>query len=82
MWVNNTSTTMMFLPIAMSTVQILEDKKLLDKKTEEHFSINIFLSNAYSSSITGIRTLIGTAPNVFMASFVKENLNIQIQFLD
>ncbi len=82
MWVNNTSTTMMFLPIAMSVVQVIEEKKVLDQKSKQHFSINIFLSIAYASSIGGISTLIGTAPNIFMASFLRENLNIQIQFLD
>lgn len=82
MWVNNTSTAMMFLPIAMSVIQIIEENNFLDRESEKNFSINIFLSIAYASSIGGICTLIGTTPNVFMASFVKENLNLQIQFLD
>jgi len=79
MWVSNTATAIMMLPIAMS---ILE---LLDKEHEAgkiNFEIVLILSIAYACNIGGMGTLIGTPPNALLAGFVLENYGIEITFLD
>ncbi len=82
MWVNNTSTAMMMLPIGLSIIQFMEEKNVFHtEKSKHHFSVCVLLSIAYGASIGGICTLIGTAPNIFMVGFVKQNLNIEINFL-
>ena len=66
MWISNTATTMMMIPIALAIVTKLED--LLGPEKVRKFAIGIFLSIAFSASIGGIATLIGTPPNL---SFVR-----------
>ncbi len=66
MWISNTATTMMMVPIAIAIVSNLEEN--LGKKKVRKLSIGIFLGIAYSASIGGIATLIGTPPNL---SFVR-----------
>ena len=66
MWISNTATTMMMVPIAIAIVSNLEE--ILGIEKVRKFSIGIFLGIAYSSSIGGIATLIGTPPNLV---FVK-----------
>jgi sodium-dependent dicarboxylate transporter 2/3/5 len=66
MWISNTATTMMMVPIAIAIVYNLEE--ILGIEKVRKFSIGIFLGIAYSSSIGGIATLIGTPPNLV---FVK-----------
>jgi sodium-dependent dicarboxylate transporter 2/3/5 len=66
MWISNTATTMMMVPIAIAIVSNLEE--ILGEAKVRKFSIGIFLGIAYSASIGGIATLIGTPPNL---SFVR-----------
>jgi len=66
MWISNTATTMMMVPIAIAIVSNLED--FLGKDTVRKYSVGVFLGIAYSASIGGIATLIGTPPNL---SFVR-----------
>lgn len=68
MWISNTATTMMMVPIAIAIVSNLEEN--LGEKNVRKISIGIFLGIAYSASIGGIATLIGTPPNlVFIKIF-------------
>lgn len=66
MWISNTATTMMMVPIALSIIQNLEDN--LGPEPVRKYSLGIFLGVAYSASIGGIATLVGTPPNL---SFVR-----------
>jgi solute carrier family 13 (sodium-dependent dicarboxylate transporter), member 2/3/5 len=65
MWISNTATTMMMVPIALSVVLRLEESG--DNPAVRRFSLGLLLAIAYSASIGGTATLIGTPPN---ASFV------------
>ncbi len=66
MWISNTACTMMMLPIALSVINLLNEKA---PTLQEKYSKALLLSIAYSSSIGGIGTLIGTPPNLLLASF-------------
>ena len=83
MWVMNTSTTLMLLPICLAIcVNIKEALPGLSNKQIKNFEIALFLGIAYASSIGGMSSLIGTAPNIVFAGFIQENFNIDISFLD
>lgn len=69
MWISNTASTMMMLPIVLSIIKLLEEKSNINK----NFSKALLLSIAYSSSIGGIGTLIGSPPNLIFASFYSRN---------
>lgn len=79
MWISNTATTLMMLPIGISVISVYNSKiEKTDKKN--NFGIALMLSIAYSCSIGGIGTLIGTPPNALMAAFMNESYNIEIGF--
>lgn len=82
MWVTNTATTMMLLPVATSVIAFLPDDSNAGSTVEKPFAICLLLGIAYASSIGGIGTIIGTAPNVFVVSFVKEQLEREIGFFE
>ena len=65
MWISNLATTMLMLPIALSIIAKLEDNN--DVETVRHFAIGLLLAIAYSASIGGISTLVGTPPNLSFA---------------
>jgi sodium-dependent dicarboxylate transporter 2/3/5 len=68
MWVNNTATTMLMLPLAMSAIAIQSDRR---------FAAPLLIGIAFASSIGGMATLVGTAPNIFFTSFLaKEGKSI------
>ncbi len=79
MWVSNTASTIMMLPIATSVIVIFSSQKNINNKS---FAIPLLLSIAYSASIGGTATLIGTPTNIMLASILSENYNFQISFID
>jgi len=66
MWISNTATAMMMIPIVLSIIQNLEEN--LGRKEISRYTIGLLLGIAYSASIGGIATLVGTPPNL---SFVR-----------
>ncbi len=65
MWISNTATTMMMLPILISVLVNLEELYGVEKLKK--YAVGLLLGVAYSSSIGGIATLIGTPPNPIFA---------------
>ena len=81
MWVMNTSTTMMLLPIAVSIIAVIHKTVgSLDAKGKEDFQFSLLLGVAYGATIGGMATLVGTAPNAMFAAFMLENYGTSINF--
>ncbi len=132
MWVSNTATAVMMLPIALSIIGLVEQVEpgsmglgggaggtgnggvgnggtgndgagngdrgndeaegggtvksgtgngKSGSKTRPHFALCLLLGIAYAASIGGIGTIIGTPPNVFLASFIQSSLGEEISFV-
>jgi len=62
MWMSNTATAMMMVPIVLSIIVGFKDEK--HSSEMDKFAIGLLLSVAYSASIGGLATLIGTPPNL------------------
>jgi sodium-dependent dicarboxylate transporter 2/3/5 len=77
MWVSNTATSIMMLPIGVSVVSFLPDGNDGERR---RFAVALLLAIAYSASIGGIATLIGTPPNAMLAAYLKESHGISIGF--
>ena len=81
MWVMNTSTTMMLLPIAVSIITVIHNTVTeLDVDGRHHFQYSLLLGVAYGATIGGMSTLVGTAPNAILAGFMSDNYGVQIDF--
>lgn len=74
MWISNTATTAMMLPIVLS---VLASMNIKDKKLESLALIGV----AYSANIGGIATPIGSTPNILAIAMLKELANIEVSFL-
>jgi sodium-dependent dicarboxylate transporter 2/3/5 len=80
MWVSNTATTIMMLPIGLSVIGLLAGEKDAGDSERERFATALLLAIAYAASVGGIATLIGTPPNALLAAFLAENYDVQIGF--
>ncbi len=80
MWISNTATAVMMLPIGMSIVSQLRDNPATKADENLIFGKALMLGIAYSASIGGIATLIGTPPNLVFAGYVEEIYGIEITF--
>ncbi|WP_415844489.1 SLC13 family permease [Stutzerimonas zhaodongensis] len=78
MWVSNTATSIMMLPIGLSVIGLLVAGS--DEKEGSRFAIALLLGIAYAASVGGVATLIGTPPNALLAAFMRENYDVQIGF--
>ena len=80
MWISNTATSVMMLPIAMAIVAQLKDNPDTIEDENQIFGKALMLAVAYSASIGGVSTLIGTPPNLILAGIVEEIYGIEITF--
>ncbi len=78
MWISNTATTLMMLPIALAIISRYE--KFLSTRQAHQFTLGLLLSIAYSASIGGMMTLVGTAPNLVFARFYQLISNESVGF--
>ncbi|MFQ5608930.1 MAG: SLC13 family permease [Woeseiaceae bacterium] len=81
MWVSNTSTALMMLPIALSVVSVIRTSVTnLDETDIRNFELSLLLGLAYGASMGGVATLVGTPPNAFMAGFMQSTYGIEVDF--
>ena len=78
MWVSNTATTVMMLPIAISIIGVLNEKE--EPQIAANTATALLLAIAYSASIGGVGTLVGSPPNALLAAFVQEQFGIELGF--
>jgi len=76
MWVSNTATALMMLPMALAVIDKIPQEK------NSKYSLYLLLSIAYGASIGGMGTLVGSPPNVAMAGALEESNGITVDFMD
>ena len=81
MWISNTASTVVMLPIALSVIQLLVKSDDVFAKEEQHFSLSVMLGIAFSANAGGIATVIGTPPNSVLIGLLENEYNIEISFL-
>jgi len=79
MWISNTATTLMMLPIAVAIISRFEG--FMTAKQAHKFALGLLLSIAYSASIGGMMTLVGTAPNLVFSQFYQMQSGVSVGFL-
>ncbi|MBB6173955.1 sodium-dependent dicarboxylate transporter 2/3/5 [Nocardiopsis mwathae] len=78
MWVSNTSTTIMMLPIGVAVVAMVS--QLRGGRPDANFATALMLGIAYAASIGSVATLIGTPPNALMVGYLAETHGISVGF--
>jgi len=76
MWISNTATTLMMLPMALSVIKSVKG----DGKTR--FASGLLIAIAYAANIGGTATIIGTPPNVQLAGILSQHYDIHISFFE
>jgi sodium-dependent dicarboxylate transporter 2/3/5 len=81
MWISNTASTVVMLPIAISVIKLLTDDANGFTKGDKNFALSIMLGIAFAANAGGIATVIGTPPNSVLIGLLENQYNIQISFL-
>ncbi len=82
MWISNTATSVMMLPIGMAVVSQFKKNDDGETSDSEFVGKALMLAIAYSASIGGFATLIGTPPNLVLAGVLEETYGVKINFVD
>lgn len=81
MWISNTATAIMMLPIAASVTSLLAKETGQENDPRfKKFATGLMLAIAYAASIGGMATIIGTPPNVVMVGYMKRFYNLDVSF--
>ncbi|MCU0757803.1 MAG: SLC13 family permease [Steroidobacteraceae bacterium] len=81
MWVSNTSTTLIMMPIAASVLAAVLPEEARRSQAERHFAVALVLGVAYGASIGGLGTLIGSPTNAIGAGVIERTLGVKLGFL-
>lgn len=81
MWISNTATTVVMLPIAYSVIQLLSNDDDGFTASDRNFALSLMLGIAYAANVGGVSTIIGTPPNIVLAGFLETEYNYNISFL-
>ncbi|WP_100639628.1 SLC13 family permease [Marinobacter salexigens] len=77
MWVSNTATAIMMLPIGLSVIAMMGNGQ---HENVQRYATALLLAIAYSASVGGIATLIGTPPNALLAAYLSETQGVSVGF--
>lgn len=85
MWISNTATAMMMIPIGLAIINQVADGLKNDPSIDTSpqrfaFGKALMLGIAYSASLGGIATLIGTPPNTLLAGAINKMYGIELSF--
>lgn len=80
MWISNTATTVMMIPICGKVLTILQEKLKFNAKEVKAYSVVLLIAIAYSANIGGTATLVGTPPNVQLAGIMENQFGKEIEF--
>ena len=86
MWVSNTATAMMMVPIGLAVITQVTGKSSADilsgstGRYEMNFAKGLMLGIAYAASIGGVATIIGTPPNTIMVGMLDSSYGVKISF--
>lgn len=84
MWISNTATAMMMVPMGLAIIyqvaEVLKDTNIDTSKENFNFGKALMLGIAYSASLGGIGTLIGTPPNTLLAGALDKMYGIDLSF--
>ncbi len=78
MWISNTATTVMMLPIATSVIALLIGD--VAQQGQKNFALALMLGVAYAANIGGVATLVGTPPNSVLAGFIASTYGYEVDF--
>ncbi|MEO1548232.1 MAG: DASS family sodium-coupled anion symporter [Bacteroidota bacterium] len=81
MWISNTASTVVMLPIAISVIKLLVNDADGFTKNDQNFALSVMLGIAFSANAGGIATVIGTPPNSVLIGLLENEYNIEISFL-
>jgi len=83
MFVMNTSTTLMLLPIGLAVCSVIATTiPGLNEQDKKFFDTALMLGIAYAATIGGMSTLVGTAPNIVFSAFMLETYGVEISMID
>jgi len=82
LWVQNTSTTLMMLPVALPVASIVAPDTASEDRDSVNFGKAIVLCVAYAATIGGLGTIVGTATNALVAGFMQQNYGETISFAE
>lgn len=80
MWISNTATTVMMLPIALSITSLLGTDTNTEDKGRRRFALSLMIGIAYAANIGGTATIIGTPPNVAWVGFMSDMADYEVEF--
>ncbi|WP_111682075.1 SLC13 family permease [Winogradskyella tangerina] len=82
MWISNTASTVVMLPIALSVIHLLINDEDGFTKKDRNFALSVMLGIAFSANAGGIATIIGTPPNSVLIGLLENEYQIEVTFLN
>ena len=80
MWVSNTATTIMMIPVAVSVLTLLDRRSDIDEVSRRNLGIVLVLTVAYGATIGGLATIVGTPTTAVLVGFMDREYGVEIGF--